>query len=345
MRQLTFIGPRRFEWQDVPDPLIQADNQAIVRPLAVARCDLDLYIASGLVPYAGPFAFGHEMIAEVVEAGPSVPFQPGTRVAVPFQISCGSCDACRRGLTNSCQSVPFGAAFGLKQTSGRDFGGAFSDRIRVPFADHMLIALPDSIDPVAAASAPDNIADGWRAVAGPLRDRPGASVLVVGGLAQSVGLYAAASAVALGAGRVVYADDNADRRALAAAQGAETLPLALAEGGGPLAGAQFDIVVEAAGDAAALSFAIQATAANGVLTSVAIHLSPTTAVPLTRAYYKGLTFHTGRVQSRMVLPDVLNCIACGRLHPAGITRQVLPFAAAPEAMADPAAKLVFVPGF
>ena len=339
MRQLTFVAPGQFEWRDVPAPRVQAVTDAIVRPVTVARCDLDLYIALGIVPYPGPFAFGHETIAAVVETGDAVSIPPGTLVAVPFQLSCGRCPTCVRGLTNSCEAYPFGAAYGLQPTSGTEFGGALSDRLRVPFADHMLLPLPAGVDPVAAASAPDNIADGWRAVGPHLRRQPGASVLVVGGLAQSVGLYAAACAVALRAGRVVYLDDHPNRRARATAVGAVAEPLALAEGRQP--DAQFEIVVEAAGDAEALAFAVRSTAPNGVLTSVAIHLGDTTPVPLRRAYYKGLTLHTGRVHSRAVLPDVLQCLQAGTLEPERVTHRVVPFADAIEAMQDPGPKVVF----
>lgn len=339
MRQLTFLKPGDLEWRDVPEPRVGGALEAVVRPLAVARCDLDLYIATGVIRYPGPFAFGHEMIAEVVDAGDGAGVTPGMRVVVPFQLSCGRCAACARGLTNSCEAFPFGAAYGLKPTSGTEFGGALSDRVLVPFADHMLVPFPDEIDPIAAASACDNIADGWRGVAPHLVARPGASVLVVGGLAQSVGIYAAGAAVALGAGRVVYLDDDGDRRARAALLGAEAQPLALDQGRAP--DQQFDIVVEAAGAAEALAFAIQSCAPNGVLTIVSIHLGATTPVPLTRAYYKGLTLHTGRVQSRPNLPDVIACIACGRLHPEHVTHRVVQMADAAEAMTDPGPKLIF----
>lgn len=341
MRQLTFLKPGRFEWREVPAPVVSGPRHAVVRPLAVARCDLDLYIATGVAPFAGPFAFGHEAVCEVVDAGDAAGVVPGQRVVVPFQISCGDCENCRRGLTNSCSGVPAYAAYGLAGNGRPDFGGALSDLMLVPYADHMLVPLPDGIDPVAAASACDNIADGWRGVAPHLAARPGASVLVVGGLAQSVGIYAAGAAAALGAGRVLYLDDNAANCARAAAMGAEVAPLALGEGRAPAA--QFEIVVEAAGTAAGLAFAIRSTAPNGMLTSVSMHFAPTTPVPLTEAYYKGLTFHTGRVQSRPVLPEVLGCIACGRLHPEHVTHRVLPFGEAGDAMADPGPKLVFVP--
>jgi alcohol dehydrogenase len=337
LQQLTFIAPGQFEWRDVSRPALGADTDAIVRPIAVARCDLDFYIATGVVPYAGPFAFGHESVGEVVDAGARAGVRPGQHVVVPFQLSCGDCTACRRGWTNSCTSFPFGAAYGLKQTSGVDFGGALSALMHVPFAHHMLLPLPAGIDPVDAASASDNIADGWRGVGPYLAERPGASVLVIGGLVRSVGLYAAGCAVALGAGRVLYLDDDADRRARAAALGAEVAPFAEHEDSKD----QFDIVVEGHGTEAGLSHAIRASAPNGVLTSVAIYFDPATPIPLTRAYYKGLTFHTGRVQSRMALPHVLSCMACGGLHAGRVTHRIARFAEAAAAMDEPGAKLVF----
>ena len=337
MESLFFIGGGRFEWRDVPAPRLAADTDAIVRPLTVARCDLDLYIATGVVPFKPPFAFGHEAIAEVVEAGPAAGVVPGQRVVVPFQLSCGRCDNCRAGRTATCLSYPWLAAFGLGGGDRIDYGGALADLMRVPFADHMLVPLHDGVDPVAAASAPDNIADGWRAVAPELAQRPGASVLVIGGLAQSVGIYAAGAAVALGAGRVLYLDDDPGRCAAAAAMGADTAALA-----GREPGEHFDIVVEAAGSAPALALAVRSAGRNGALTSVSIHLAPTTPVPLTEAYYKGLTFITGRADARAHLPAVLDCIACGKLHPEHATHRIAAFADAAEAMADPGPKLVFV---
>jgi alcohol dehydrogenase len=357
MRQLTYIMPGTFEWQDVAAPKIENARHAIVKPLAVARCDLDLYIATGFAPYPGPFAFGHEAVAEVVDAGDAAKVKPGDRVVVPFQISCGTCVACKRGFTNSCTSVPMRSAFGLKPTCGHEWGGALSDLMLVPFADHMLVKAPASLDPISIASAADNIPDGWRAVAEPLKQFPGANVLVVGGAAQSVGLYAAGAAVALKAGRVLYLDDDAGRRKAAAAMGATAEPLNLAErtakpkaapGGSPLArlasaSEQFEITVDASGDPAALNFVVASTMPNGICTSVAIYFGETTPMPLLRMYGKGIVFHTGRVQSRPHLPAVLDACAAGHFHPEHVTARVVKFAEAGNAMTDPGAKIVFVP--
>jgi len=83
-----------------------------------------------------------------------------------------------------------------------------ADELRVPFADHMLVAVPADVPPLRVAAASDNLADAWRSVVTPLRDRPGGSVLIIGGGAKSIGLYAAGLAVAHGAAVVHYVDDD-----------------------------------------------------------------------------------------------------------------------------------------
>jgi alcohol dehydrogenase len=103
----------------------------------------------------------------------------------------------------------------------------------------------------------------------------------------------------------------------------------------------FEIVVEGAGNPDSLAFAIQSCAPNGIVTSVAIHLGAVTPVPLTRAYYKGLTFTTSRVHSRSTFPNVLACMACGKLHPETVTHRVVPFCDAVDAMTDAGPKVVF----
>lgn len=336
MKQLTFIKPATFEWHDVAAPRIQSDTDAIVRPLTVARCDLDLYIALGRAPFAGPFAFGHEAIGVVTDAGDKAGVAPGTRVIVPFQLSCGRCEPCRRGHTNTCAAFPPRAAYGLKPSCGTEFGGAVCEYMHVPFADHMLVKLPDGVDPLAVASISDNLPDGWRAVAPHIAERPGANVLVVGGLAQSVGLYAAGAAASLGAD-TLYLDDDPIRCALARKMGARTEPLQLKERK-PL---KFEIVVDANGDPDALRFAVHSTVPNGMLTSVAMYFDELVGLPLRAMYGRGITFHTSRVDARTALPGVLAHCAKGHFHPQTVTTRVVPFSSAIEGALDPTPKVVW----
>ena len=337
MRQLEITGARAVEWRDAPDPALQGDGEALVRPLAVALCDLDAAFLTGIVPIGEPFPLGHEAIAEVVDVGDAVTsVAPGDVVVVPFQISCGACGPCRAGRTASCESVPRGSAYGMKPLGG-DWGGALADVLRVPFADAMLVPLPAGLDPVAVASVADNVPDGYRTVAGPLREDPAAEVLVVGGFARSVGLYAAACAVALGAPRVVYADTDAGRLERAEAVGAEPLEIG-AEW--PRRLGRFPITVDASGSHAALHTAIRSTAVNGTCTSVAIYFEPETPLPLLEMYTRGCTLHTSRVHARATIPGVLDLIASGRLDPALVTSGVVGFDDAPGALNDPPTKLV-----
>ena len=268
MRALVFRGPMDLAWEEVETPQLMEPRDALVRPIAVARCDLDPAIALGLYPMPAPFVMGHEMVGEVVAVGEAISnVRVGDKVIVPFQLSCMTCAPCLRGHTNACVNVPSGTAFGLGPHGGIDLGGALAELVRVPWADVMLIPLPEGMDPVTAAGIPDNVSDGYRCVAAPLAERPGAPVLVVGGLASSVGLYAVMAALALGSERVVYVDDDAARLELALAAGAEVVDakeqwdsLKLAE--------RFPIVVEANVLDSGRNFALQSVEPCGVCTSV-----------------------------------------------------------------------------
>jgi len=213
LRALVFTGTRRLEWHDAPDPVITGGRQAVVRPIASTTCDLDQRIIAGKAPFEPPFAIGHECVAEVVEIGSSVrSVKPGDVVVVPWHFSCGECDRCRAGLTASCQAIGRYACFGIP--IGGHWGGLFSDLALVPFADAMLVPVPEGVDPVAAVSVSDNLTDAWIGVSKGLARHPGAKVLVHGGVG-SLGVYAVQLALAAGAESVDYVDGDASRRAVA----------------------------------------------------------------------------------------------------------------------------------
>src|SRR5262245_53159362 len=166
MQQLTCLDPNKLEWIDVPAPRIQGDGEALVRPLAVARCDIDRFLTSGLFPLRGPFALGHECVGEVTALGDGVRgLAIGQRVVVAFQVSCGRCHRCVAGLTALCERMPTLSDYGMQPLSGVEYGGMLSDVIRVPYAEAMLRPIPRSLDPVSLASASDQVPDGHPAVA------------------------------------------------------------------------------------------------------------------------------------------------------------------------------------
>lgn len=333
MQQLTFIKRGKLEWWDVPAPTLQSDTDALVRPLAVARCEVDRAALYGAIPMEGPFAFGHEAVAEVIEVGDQVKrLQPGDRVIVPFQISCGTCDNCRRGLTLDCMSVPRPSTYGLGDYGGKQWGGLLSDVARVPYAEHMLIPVPQGIDPVTLASASDNIPDGYRTVGPALKANPGANVLIVAGGAHSVGLYAAGIAVAMGAGVVDYVDADVERRRLAESVGArayENIPEKT----------RYRITVDASARAEGLNGAILATEPGGICTSVGIYYQPV-ELPLLQMYFRSITFVTGVINASPLIHDVLEVVQAGKFHPEQITTLTARWEDAADALLDRSAKVV-----
>jgi alcohol dehydrogenase len=336
MRQLTFLEPGKLEWRDAAEPQLQGEGEALVRPIVVATCDLDAAMLRGQAPFRGPIALGHEIIAEVETVGEAVQhFVPGQRVVVPFAISCGTCSFCQRGLTAVCTTVPRGSMYGIG-AAGHDWGGALADRLRVPYADHMLVALPDGISPAVVASAGDNISDAWRTVGPFLAQTPAAPVLVVGGGASgSIGLYAVAIACALGAAHVDYVDHDAQRLAIAQGFGATCL-----EGNIPKRLGPYPITVDASSQPAGLACCLRSTEPGGVCTSTGIYYSPQTAIPLFEMYLGDVTFKTGRAHARAIIPQVLDLVQRGRLQPEQVTSETAPFADAIDALLGFTTKLV-----
>lgn len=103
MRAVTWQGPRRVETQDVPDPSLAEDTDAIVQVSATAICGSDLHLYEVLAPYlTRGDILGHEAMGTVVEAGGAVTrVRPGDRVVIPFNIACGACWMCARGFSRS----------------------------------------------------------------------------------------------------------------------------------------------------------------------------------------------------------------------------------------------------
>jgi threonine dehydrogenase-like Zn-dependent dehydrogenase len=306
VRQLMFEEAGRYTWRDTPEPAITAPEQALVRPLAVACCDLDVGVAQGVLPIPPGHAVGHEGIGEVVAVGDAVrDVRVGDRVVVPFQISCGACRECRRGATGSCGSQPLMAMYGMAPIAGLDGGGFMADLVLVPYADAMLIAVPDGVDPVAIASLSDNIPDAWRAV-GPYRaeldalDEPDRRVLVVGRL--SIGVYAAALAAAIGA-RVDYVDTDPKRLAAAEKLGATAHDLEHPD----RSWNPYPVTVHTSGDPKVLTATLRATWADGVCTDTGIYYAPV-EMPLLQLHTRGVRFVTGRVNARAVIPDILEIL-------------------------------------
>ncbi len=326
-----------LEWRDDPAPEILAPSDALVRPIAASTCDLDQAIVHSTVPGAEqPFAIGHEAVGEVVEIGGALTrVRVGDLVVIPYHLSCGACDRCREDLPLFCRETAAEALAVYGIPVGAEYGGLFSELVRVPFADHGLVKLPPSVSPLDAVSVGDNLTDAYRALAPRLRACPGSDVLIMSG--GSIGLYGADIAHACGAGRVRYVDASARRRELAAELGAEVSAL---EDFDP-AEHQYAISVVTHGSAAALRGAILATGPGGQVENLGFHFAEV-PLPVSAMHFKCLTFRSALSNARPLIPEVLALVASGRISPRRVQTAVLPFEEAAEALPTAGFKPVFV---
>ncbi|MFD7504367.1 zinc-binding dehydrogenase [Streptomyces sp. NPDC059850] len=332
MRELTYVGRHSVEWREAPDPRLESGREAIVAPVAATACDVDSAILAGHGFLEPPFPLGHECVARVVDVGDAVTgTAPGDLVVVPWSINCGDCDHCRAGLTAHCTSVPHMAMYGAP--IGGSWGGLFSDLVRVPYADAMLVPLPPGLDPIAMASASDNWSLARRLVAPHLAARPGARVLVVA--RGSIGLYVCDIARALGASDVLYVDPDPEHRKLAESYGART-----AEAIEPVRHG-FDIAVEATGRVDQLALALTSLAPEGVCESAGNHFRPG-ELPLLDMYLTGVTLRVARDNVRSHLPDALELAGSGKVAPERVVSHVLDWEQLPEALPEKRLKPVFV---
>ena len=141
MRAMTYRGPYKIRIEEKDIPSIEHPNDAIVRVELAAICGSDLHLYHGMMPDTRVgHTFGHEFIGVVETVGPSVQnLKPGDRVMVPFNIYCGSCYFCARGLYSNCHNVnpnatAVGGIYGYSHTCG-GYDGGQAEFVRVPFAD------------------------------------------------------------------------------------------------------------------------------------------------------------------------------------------------------------------
>ncbi len=300
MRALLAAPGGRLRWQEVLAPPAPGPLAAVVHPIAASNCELDCALAAGATQLPLPLHLGHECVAEVLEVGSQVTsVKPGDRVIVPFQINCGECAPCSQGLTGNCASVPPVSMYGFGLAGGH-WGGAFSERLVVPFADAMCVPLPDGVDPAVACGLADNLCDAYRHIAPHLpklleRD-PDAEVAILSTddrrslFAGAVGLYSGLIARALGARRVVLADGRSHVRAEAERLGMEAIePRELRRRpGAPLL---IDMSFSE------LPTALACTAPDGICSSAG-SLHRGARVPLLLMYGRNVTLHVGRAHAR-----------------------------------------------
>jgi threonine dehydrogenase-like Zn-dependent dehydrogenase len=236
MKATCWMGSNKVEVQDVPDPTIMNARDAIVEITSTAICGSDLHLYNGYIPSAMKGdVLGHEFMGRVVAVGRAVTnLVVGDRVVVPFTIACGNCIACQRSLFSICENSNPNAGLAEKmwgQSPAGIFGyshllggyaGGQAEYARVPFADVGPLKIEDdSLTDEQVLFLSDIFPTGY--MGAELCDIEPGDVIAVWG-AGPVGQFAAASALLLGAERVIVIDRFPYRLDMARAHyGAETI--------------------------------------------------------------------------------------------------------------------------
>ena len=222
MRAVTWQGRRDISVEEVPDPTIQEPKDAIIRVTSSAICGSDLHFYEVLTPFMEEGdIIGHEPMGIVEEVGSGVTnLKPGDRVVIPFNVTCGHCYYCQRGLQSQCETTRVteygtGASLlGFSKMYGHLAGGQ-AEYLRVPHADYGAIKVGSELSDEHYLFLSDILPTAWQAVK--YAHLPDEGVLAVLGLGP-VGQFAARIGVHLGH-EVVAVDPVAERRQMAARHG------------------------------------------------------------------------------------------------------------------------------
>lgn len=361
MLAMTYRGPYRIRVIDKPMPEIEHPRDAIVRVTRACICGSDLHLYHGLVPDTRVgTTFGHEFVGIVEEVGPEVSnLKPGDRVLVPFNIFCGECYFCLKGLFGNCHSVnpnatAVGGIYGYSHTTG-GYDGGQAEYVRVPFADVGPMKIPDTMDDDTAAVCTDAFPTGYQAAEmGEIRQ--GDTVVVFG--AGPIGLFAAKSAWFMGAGRVIVVDKE-DYRLEFAKKFAQCETVNFLEHDDPVYHLKKitewlgpDVCIEAvgaeasgsfiqhltgvklklqAGAATSLQWAINSVRKGGVVSIVGVFGPTGNMIPIGNALNKGLTLRMNQASVKRNLPRLIEHIEAGRINPKDVITHRIPLEEVAEA--------------
>ena len=231
MKALVYNGPRDVQVKDVPDAKIERHTDVLVKITSTNICGSDLHMYEGRTDMKAGRILGHENLGVVIEVGKAVDqVKVGDRVCLPFNIGCGFCENCERGLTGYCLTVNPGFAGGAYGFAGMGpYSGGQAELLRVPYGDFNCLVLPTDAQEKESdyVMLSDIFPTGYHAteLAGV---KPGDTVVIYG--AGPVGLMAACSANLKGASKVMVVDTHKDRLKLAEQIGA--IAVDDTEGGG-----------------------------------------------------------------------------------------------------------------
>jgi alcohol dehydrogenase len=323
VRAVVFEDVRRVAVADVPDPVLEAPGDALVRVTRSAICGSDLHFFRGEPPLEPGDVMGHEAVGIVESVAEGVgTVVPGDRVGIAFHAACGVCWWCRRGETGLCDDYRnFGTG-----AFGRGLGGAQAGTVRVPGADLNLLRIPDGVDDEAAIFVTDILTTAFHA-ASLAAATPDETVAVVG--CGPVGLLSVQALRALGAERVVALDTVPERLALAEQFGA--IPVDVRERhpesavGSVTGGRGADVVIEAVGAPSAFEAATEITRRGGRVIVVGMYTGESTEIQLGSFWIRGLTVRFAGVSPvHARWKAAMAELEAGRLDPAPLVSHRLP---------------------
>lgn len=229
MKAAVWNGKRDVRVEEVPDPTIQEPTDAIIRVTSTNICGSDLHLYEVLGAFMDPGdILGHEPMGIVEEVGPGVDnLAPGDRVVIPFQVCCGSCWMCERGLGSQCETTQVreydsGAAlFGYSKLYGQVPGGQ-AEYLRVPQAQFTHIKVPEGPADDRFVYLSDVLPTAWQSVA--YAGVPPEGTLVVLGLGP-IGDMTCRIALERGVRRVIGVDLVPERLSRARDRGVEVIDL------------------------------------------------------------------------------------------------------------------------
>lgn len=322
MKASVYYGPRDIRLENVPDPSLKADGDAIVRITRAAICGSDLWFYRGVTSPGTGSHTGHEFVGVVEDVGPGVrTLRAGDAVIAPFAWSDGTCEFCREGLQTSCVHVGF---FG-----GEEKNGGQAELVRVPYADGTLVKMPDAIvtddDKLNASVALCDVMGTGHFGVVAADTKPGSSLVVVGD--GAVGLCAVLSASKIiGADRVIAVGHSANRLELAKRFGAthvfnsndtdtQRQIMDLTRGGAAH-------VVEAVGNQESIDLAVNVARPGGTVGFVGVpHYEK---APLEGIFYNHVTLRGGPAPVRQYLPQLISSLETGHIDPSPILDTALP---------------------
>ena len=319
MRALVYHGSGEKSWDDVPDPTITDDSDAIVGIDAVTICGTDLHILKGDVPEVEPGrVLGHEAVGTVEAVGSAVRgVQPGDRVLISCISGCGVCAPCRDGRYGQCRH---GGGWVL----GHLIDGVQAEYARVPFADMSLYRLPPNVSDEAAVMLADILPTSYEVgvLAGGVR--PGDTVVVVG--AGPIGLAAVMTARLYTPGHIVVVDPVPGRLDAAKRLGADVVVHNGPGGDDPVAlvaditdGLGADVVIEAVGVPETFEMCTEMVRAGGHVANVGVHGAPAT-LHLEKLWIKDVTITMGLVDTSTTA-RLLGLVSGHHLDPASLVTQ------------------------